>query len=92
MSSSDSSGSLNAVCFVVMLSCITVVATIHINIVTYNVLSMIIRKLFQDTSKRTVLTIPAFIRDYLCLKNGDEVTVEFDGDIIKVKPIEKDGE
>jgi antitoxin component of MazEF toxin-antitoxin module len=46
--------------------------------------------LYQDTSKRAVFTFPAFIREHLGLKNGDEVAVEFGGDMIKVKPTGKE--
>ena len=52
---------------------------------------MNIRKITQDSRGCMIMRIPAFIRDHLGLKNGDEVSIEFDGEVIVVRPISKKG-
>ena len=50
---------------------------------------MIIRNLFQDEHGRTVLSIPAYLRDHFELKSGDKVDVGLEGERIVITPLKE---
>jgi bifunctional DNA-binding transcriptional regulator/antitoxin component of YhaV-PrlF toxin-antitoxin module len=47
-------------------------------------------KVFIDHRGRTILTIPSFIRNQFDLKNKQEMEIEIDGELIKIRPIKKE--